>query len=103
MVTLTPNTGAGTSQRFTLGRQENPTSVANTANAYNILFAASLDGRNACWIYVNNGEMTNAPTLWLASDDGTSWTAVTGSGSVSNSQCTLAYDLTVTFKPAAFA
>ena len=99
-VTLTPNTGAGMSQRFILGRQENPTSVANTAYAYDILFATSLDGRNACWIYVNNGEIPNAPRLWLASDDGTSWMAITGSGSASNSQCAVAYDLTVTFKPA---
>ncbi len=112
IVSISPNTGSGTSQKFTVNWQD---SGGNFPNSVNLLFAPSLDGRNACWIYYDNGNDANAGTIWLASDDGASWTSagsVIGSGSfgtASNSQCTIGPFITIaplsipiTFK-AAFA
>ena len=100
-VTLSPTTGAGMSQVFTLTWPDNPTSDANFFNTIDMLIAPSLDGRNACWIYISYSN-TGTVQYSLAGDDGTSWTAATSSSPASNSQCTVAPDSTVkvTFKPA---
>jgi len=95
-VVLSPTTGSGTSQRFTLNFSGSPTAVGNFPDSINLLIAPSLDGRNACWIYYNNDANGNDPgagQIYLASDDGTSWTsagsAQAGFGTASNSQCTI--------------
>ena len=97
--TLSPTTGTGSSQTFTLDFFENPWSHPTFLN---MLIASSLDGRNACWIsFDNSGDFgpgdSGAGQIFLASDDGTSWVSAgvanrlggPGSGSASNSQCTI--------------
>ncbi|HXE62220.1 MAG TPA: hypothetical protein VN519_01700 [Bryobacteraceae bacterium] len=90
VVTLNPTSGAGSSAQFVITWQDgdNPTPVSNL----NILIASQMDGRHACWIYWDRAA---APGLYLASDDGASWTGFsTGKlfpdvHPVSNSQCTI--------------
>lgn len=90
VLTLKPNSGAGTSAQFVITWRDtdNPTPVSNL----NFLVASTLDGRHSCWIYWDR----SAPQgLYLADDDGASWTGFqTGKLSpgvhpVSNSQCTI--------------
>jgi hypothetical protein len=89
-IVLSPTTGAGSSQKFALNWSTTPTASANAPVGVDMLIAPSLNGQNACWVYYDNGNDANFGTLWLASDDGTSWTqANKGSGSASNSQCTV--------------
>jgi hypothetical protein len=61
--------------------------TAREITGLNVLIAATLDGRNACWIWYD--ARTNY--LWLANDDGLSWRGVLLSSlkTVSNSQCTV--------------
>ncbi len=99
-VTLSPATGAGMSQQFHLSWPDNPTSDGNFPDTFDMLIAPSLNGQNACWIYVDNSAGNGTSRISLASDDGTSWTTVTGSSPASNSQCSVTSNLTVTFKPA---
>ena len=100
MVTLSPSTGAGTSQQFTLSWPDNPTSDANFPDVFDMLIAPSLNGQNACWIFIDETAGNGTSKISLASDDGTSWTAASGSSPASNSQCSVTSNLTVTFKPA---
>jgi hypothetical protein len=90
VVTLLPTSGAGTSANFVITWEDgdNPTPVVNL----NLLIASSFDGRHACWLYWNRDASLG---LYLASDDGSSWTGFsTGKlfpnvHPVSNSQCTI--------------
>ena len=121
-VTLSRTTGSGSSQNFALNFTGAHTADGNNyVTGLNVLIAPSLDGRNACWIYFDNWADSASPPqqLWLASDDGTSWTSAGpvaspstagGSGSASNSQCTIGpgasinesnpgLNIPITFKP----
>ncbi|HEY4088051.1 MAG TPA: hypothetical protein VGM43_19075 [Bryobacteraceae bacterium] len=75
---ISPNTGAGSSQMFTI-RMTDRIDIAGM----NLLIAPSLSGQNACWIFFDGS------AVYLAGDDGATWTRVgmPGSGSASNSQC----------------
>jgi hypothetical protein len=77
---ITPNTGAGSAQTFTIQMRDR-IEIAGV----NLLIAPSLSGQNACWIYFDRS------AVYLAADDGMTWTqvGVPGSGSGSNSQCSL--------------
>lgn len=54
-------------------------------NGLNVLIGSALDGRNACWLF------TNGNALWLASDDGLTWTLAGPhlAAPAGNSQCTI--------------
>jgi len=59
---------------------------ATGITGFNLLFAPSLDGRGACWVFYDG------TTLWLASDDASTWTSAGTLGSITtaqNSQCTV--------------
>jgi hypothetical protein len=95
-LTLTPTSGTGSSQTFTITWAD-----STDVGTINLLIAPSLSGQNACWIYFDvKGEgPDHLPAhLFMASDDGTSWIdggaanfdGFSGSnGSASNSQCTV--------------
>lgn len=78
--TISPNTGAGSSQTFTI-RMTDRIDIASM----NLLIGSSLSGQNACWIYFDGN------AVYLAGDDGATWTraGMPGSGSASNSQCAI--------------
>ena len=111
-IVLSPTSGAGSSQNFTLNWGTTPTATGNFPIGVDMLIASSLSGQNACWVYYDNGNDANAGTLWLASDDGSSWMSVATNSSpagnpasASNSQCTIGPGVTtapltipVTFK-----
>lgn len=80
---ISPNTGAGSSQTFSI-RMTDRIGIAGM----NLMIAPSLNGQNACWIFFDGS------VVYLAGDDGAAWTRVgmPGSGSASNSQCSV--DLT---------
>ena len=75
---ISPNTGAGSSQTFTI-RMTDRIDIAGM----NLLIAPSLSGQNACWIFFDGS------AIYLAGDDGATWTRVgtPGFGSAANSQC----------------
>lgn len=75
---ITPNTGAGSTQTFAIQMRDR-IDIAGM----NLLIAPSLAGQNACWMYFDG------TAVYLAGDDGVTWTriGVPGSGSGSNSQC----------------
>jgi len=77
---ISPNTGAGSSQTFTI-QMTDRIDIAGM----NLLIAPSLGGQNACWIFFDGA------AIYLASDDGATWTRLgtPGSGSGSNSQCSI--------------
>jgi hypothetical protein len=79
-VSISPNTGAGSAQTFTI-RMTDRIDIAGM----NLLIAPSLSGRNACWIFFDGS------AIYLARDDGAAWIRVgtLGSGSASNSQCSV--------------
>jgi hypothetical protein len=63
-----------------------PSSWATGITGFNLLFAPSLDGRHACWVFYDG------TILWLASDDASTWTPVGRLGTIQtaqNSQCTV--------------
>ncbi|HEU5022585.1 MAG TPA: hypothetical protein VFT60_11865, partial [Bryobacteraceae bacterium] len=82
-VSISPNTGAGSAQTFTI-RMTDRIDIAGV----NLLIAPSLAGANACWIFFDGS------AIYLAADDGASWirAGTLGAGSASNSQCSV--DLT---------
>jgi hypothetical protein len=62
------------------------TNWATGITGFNLLFAPSLNGQHACWVFYDG------TTLWLASDDASSWTSVGPLGTTrtaQNSQCTV--------------
>jgi hypothetical protein len=61
--------------------------TAREITGLNILISATLDGRNACWIWYD----ARTDYLWLADDDALTWRGVLLSSmdTVSNSQCTV--------------
>lgn len=59
---------------------------ATGITGFNLLIAPSLDGRHACWVFYDG------TTLWLASDDASTWAAAGPLGTIrtaENSQCTV--------------
>ena len=83
-VSVTPSSGTGTSQSFTLVYSD-PDGFADLNPVYTLISGA-LDARNACYVWYSYS------SLYLVSDDGqTLLGPVTpgSSGSVQNSQCTL--------------
>jgi hypothetical protein len=85
-VSIYPYPGSGSNQVFTIVANDYDT-AANISGA-NLLFAATLDGRNACWVFWDG---TNNE-LWLADDDASTWISAGRVGSAntaSNSQCTV--------------
>jgi hypothetical protein len=84
-VSAYPNAGSGASQTFTFMATNGSEGAA--VNGMNVLFAPSLNGGGACWLFWSGH-------VWLASDDGSSWTdggsPADNSGKiVSNSQCSV--------------
>lgn len=77
---ISPNTGAGSSQTFAIQMTDRI-----DIRGVNLLISPSLSGQNACWIYFDGS------SVYLAGDDGTTWTraGAPGSGSASNSQCSI--------------
>jgi hypothetical protein len=85
-VSVTPASGSGTSQTFSLVVTE-PTGSANITSVY-FLVGSSLTSANACQIAHDR----RSNLIWLIGDNGTSWLGAgyVGSGwSIANSQCTL--------------
>jgi len=87
--TLSPTSGTGSSQTFTITWPDG----GNSANSFNMLISPSLGGANACWLFID----LVSRKLYLASDDTSSWTyaytlndsfgdSTQGPGA-SNSQC----------------
>ena len=83
--TASPSTGSGTTQTFTATYSDG-NGAADISVVY-FLVNSTLDGSNACFIEYNRA----ANSFRLMNDAGTTWsTSVSaGSGSTSNSQCTL--------------
>ena len=84
-VSVTPNSGMGTTQAFNFTYTD-PSGFADI-NWVNMLFQSQLTGQSACWVQytvANN-------VLYLVNDAGTSYTsAVLGTpGTLSNSQCSV--------------
>lgn len=96
LITLSPTSGTGLTQIFTLTWNDN-----TPVNSMNILIAPSVDGRKACWIYfdVSGQSPGGVPhRLFLAGDDGTTWPDagdagfapwIPGTANASNSQCAI--------------
>jgi hypothetical protein len=59
--------------------------TAETIQGINLLINSTLDGEHACWMWYD----AKTGYLWLASDDGSSWSGIIANGPapVSNSQC----------------
>jgi hypothetical protein len=90
---ISPNTGAGLSQTFTIQMTDR---IGITG--MNLLIAPSVNGANACWIFFDRGPAMGDPlAVYLAGDDGATWSkagtvgfgSTAGSGTASNSQCTV--------------
>lgn len=86
-VAVSPSSGGKASQTFT--------AVFSDPNGYqriggiHILVNTSVSGSNACWIYYD----AIAKTLWLASNDVSSWSSTpvgSGAKNLENSQCEIA-------------
>lgn len=84
-VTVSPNSGTGSSQTFSIDISDQAGSA--DVQSMNLLVNSSLSGSSACWLYFDK----LAGLLWLASDDASSWTsrAIGSSASLQNSQCTV--------------
>ncbi len=85
--TVTPSSGTGTGQTFTLAVSDS----AGTADiaGMNLLFSPSVNGTKACWIYYDHLHKS----VYLADDTATTWSYV-GVGSpapVQNSQCAVTF------------
>ncbi len=109
-VSISPNAGAAASATFTMQYADGLGAAADLTSA-RVRFAASNVGPNTCTIWYN----AVAQTVQLLDDAGATWqTAAFGSGTLSNSQCTLnlaassatangpnlTLSLNVSFKPA---
>src|SRR5579863_3718360 len=96
-ISISPSSGTGWSQTFTVVVSD--TSGYTDIKGFHVLFNSSLSGKNACWIYFQS--FSNAATVWLASDDASSWSSVavsTGGGqdvTVENSQCSFSGSTTM--------
>ena len=86
-VSVSPSTGFGSNQSYTF--QFADTSGASDLTVVDVLINTSLDGRNACYL----AYVASANTVYLLADLGNGTYAGTlalnGSGSLSNSQCTI--------------
>ena len=84
-VSVTPSSGSGMSAVFSLVYSD-PSGAADIAGA-GALINATFNGQAACWFYYDRA----SNQISLASNDTTTWTAMTlGSGnSLSNSQCSI--------------
>ena len=78
--------GAGDNFTFTVSDK----GTANEIIGLNVLINSSIDGRNACWLWID--WQTN---FWLANDDGLSWQGVPSLTPASNSQCAVGPGISV--------
>ncbi len=82
---MSPNSGTGISQTFSFAFAD-PQGYQSLSGV-NALINTSTNGLGACWIYYD----LSGPTLWLASDDASTWSsaAVGSSSTLQNSQCSI--------------
>ena len=96
-ISISPSSGTGWSQTFTVVASD--TSGYTDIKGFHVLFNSSPSGKNACWIYFQT--FSSGATVWLASDDASSWSSVavsTGGGqdvTVENSQCSFSGSTTM--------
>ncbi len=86
-VSVTPNTGSGSSAAFTFAFSDS-SGFADVGLA-EIDIAPTLTGTKACWIYV----IPSGNQVYLANDTASQWTGpltLGSSGTLQNSQCTIA-------------
>jgi hypothetical protein len=85
LISLTPNSGSGTSQVFTAVVRDGD--GGSTIPFAQMLMNTSLSGSNGCFVHYDRA----SNTFFLLNNAGTSWSGVVGGsgGQVSNSQCTL--------------
>lgn len=90
IVSLTPTSGSGQTQTFTLTASD--TAGASDISSVDMLINSAFNKQQACWMYFNAG----SHGLWLASDDGSWFGSPIGAGSgpgssTYNSQCTVQF------------
>jgi hypothetical protein len=82
-VSVSPSSASGTTDTVTLTYAD-ANGFTDIAGA-GALINTALDGTNACWFYYDRAD----GTLWLASDNTASWTALPPGGTVQNRQCAI--------------
>lgn len=84
-VSASPASGTGMTQAFSFVYGD--TAGSQALSGVNVLINSSTNGTGACWIYYD----TNAKTVWLATDDASTWNSAAAGASttLSNSQCSV--------------
>jgi hypothetical protein len=85
-IAVSPSSGNKASQTFTAVFSD-PSGYQSLSGVH-FLVNSSVSGTNACWVYYD----ATAKTLWLASDDASSWSSTTAGSATNlqNSQCEIA-------------
>jgi hypothetical protein len=96
VITIDPTSGTGSSQTFNLTWSD-----STEVEGIDLLFAPTVDGSHACWVFFDPGGVVHGKPheLYLAGDDGSTWADAGdagylpylygGAASSSNSQCSI--------------